>query len=317
MDTVVACSTPFGSSALSVVRISGPKTKSFIDSLQKKTRKIKHNTPFLSSFLDKDGVVFDEGIINVFFGPNSYTGEDLAEVSCHGNPIIVDQIISLACDFGCRTADPGEFTKKAYLSGKLDIAQAESVASLIASRSLEGTKITYKNLGGELSANISSSKDVLISVVGEIEFNLDISEEGLQPNLFKKSFKKISLLKNKMEDALSGFNKTRESRLFKSNFEYLIKSFFVILKSITLYRRKLLFKILLVLSIPGFLLFSRFFITYFSQGYNAGNLQSLIVGTFYLVILFLIYILIFQYISYVKMNTKLMQIEYKAKHKKY
>ena len=116
---------------------------------------------------------------------------------------------------------------------------------------------------------------------------------------------------------LSGFNKTRESRLFKSNFEYLIKSFFVILKSITLYRRKLLFKILLVLSIPGFLLFSRFFITYFSQGYNAGNLQSLIVGTFYLVILFLIYILIFQYISYVKMNTKLMQIEYKAKHKKY
>ncbi len=208
MDTVVACSTPFGSSALSVVRISGPKTKSFIDSLQKKTRKIKHNTPFLSSFLDKDGVVFDEGIINVFFGPNSYTGEDLAEISCHGNPIIVDQIISLACDFGCRTADPGEFTKKAYLSGKLDIAQAESVASLIASRSLEGTKITYKNLGGELSANISSSKDVLISVVGEIEFNLDISEEGLQPNLFKKSFKKISLLKNKMEDALSGFKKT-------------------------------------------------------------------------------------------------------------
>ena len=114
----------------------------------------------------------------------------------------------MACDFGCRTADPGEFTKKAYLSGKLDITQAESVASLISSRSLEGTKITYKNLGGELSANISSSKDVLISVVGEIEFNLDISEEGLQPNLFKKSFKKISLLKNKMEDALSGFKKT-------------------------------------------------------------------------------------------------------------
>ena len=113
---------------------------------------------------------------------------------------------------------------------------------------------------------------------------------------------------------LSGFNKTRESRLFKSNFEYLIKSFFVILKSITLYRRKLLFKFVSFIN-TGFL-FSRFFI-HFSQGYNVGNLQSLIVGTFYLVILFLIYILIFQYISYVKMNTKLMQIEYKAKHKKY
>lgn len=116
---------------------------------------------------------------------------------------------------------------------------------------------------------------------------------------------------------LSGFNKTRESRLFKSNFEYIVKSFFVIVKSITLYRRKLLFKILLVLSVPGFILFSRFFITYFNQGYNTGNLQSLIVGTFYLIILFLIYILIFQYISYVKMNTKLLQIEYIPKHKKY
>ena len=208
MDTVVACSTPFGSSALSVVRVSGPKTKGFIGSLQKKTKKIKHNSPFLSSFLDKDGAVFDEGIVNVFFGPNSYTGEDLAEISCHGNPIIVDQLISLACDFGCRTADPGEFTKRAYLNGKIDIAQAESVASLISSRSLDGAKTTYKNLGGKLSANISSSKKSLISVVGEIEFNLDISEESLQPNLFKKSAKKILLLKNKMDSALSGFKKT-------------------------------------------------------------------------------------------------------------
>tara|TARA_B100000427_G_scaffold75005_1_gene61113 strand:+ start:3736 stop:5031 length:1296 start_codon:yes stop_codon:yes gene_type:complete len=208
VDTVVACSTPFGSSALSVVRVSGPKTKGFINSLQKKTKKIKHNSPFLSSFLDKDGAIFDEGIINVFFGPNSYTGEDLAEISCHGNPIIVDQLISLACDFGCRTADPGEFTKRAYLNGKIDIAQAESVASLISSRSLDGAKTTYKNLGGKLSANISSSKESLISVVGEIEFNLDISEESLQPNLFKKSAKKILLLKNKMDSALSGFKKT-------------------------------------------------------------------------------------------------------------
>ena len=102
MDTVVACSTPFGSSALSVVRVSGPKTKSFILSLQKKPKKIKHNSPFLASFFDEDGAVFDEGIINVFLGPSSYTGEDLAEISCHGNPIIVDRLISLACAFGCR-----------------------------------------------------------------------------------------------------------------------------------------------------------------------------------------------------------------------
>ena len=208
MDTVVACSTPFGSSALSVVRVSGPKTKSFILSLQKKPKKIKHNSPFLASFFDEDGAVFDEGIINVFLGPISYTGEDLAEISCHGNPIIVDRLISLACAFGCRLAEPGEFTKRAYLNDKVDISQAEAVASLISSRSLDGTKLTYKNLGGELSAKVSSIKKEIISVVGELEFNLDISEEDLQPNLFKRCSQKILLLKDGLDLALKGYKKT-------------------------------------------------------------------------------------------------------------
>jgi len=208
VDTVVACSTPFGSSALSVVRVSGPKTKSFILSLQKKPKKIKHNSPFLASFFDEDGAVFDEGIINVFLGPSSYTGEDLAEISCHGNPIIVDRLISLACAFGCRLAEPGEFTKRAYLNDKVDISQAEAVASLISSRSLDGTKLTYKNLGGELSAKVSSIKKEIISVVGELEFNLDISEEDLQPNLFKRCSQKILLLKDGLDLALKGYKKT-------------------------------------------------------------------------------------------------------------
>ena len=208
MDTVVACSTPFGSSALSVVRVSGPKTKSFILSLQKKPKKIKHNSPFLASFFDEDGAVFDEGIINVFLGPSSYTGEDLAEISCHGNPIIVDRLISLACAFGCRLAEPGELTKRAYLNDKVDISQAEAVASLISSRSLDGTKLTYKNLGGELSAKVSSIKKEIISVVGELEFNLDISEEDLQPNLFKRCSQKILLLKDGLDLALKGYKKT-------------------------------------------------------------------------------------------------------------
>ena len=208
MDTVVACSTPFGSSALSVVRVSGPKTKNFILSLQKKPKKIKHNSPFLASFFDKDGAVFDEGIINVFLGPSSYTGEALAEISCHGNPIIVDRLISLACAFGCRLAEPGEFTKRAYLNDKVDISQAEAVASLISSRSLDGTKLTYKNLGGELSAKVSSIKKEIISVVGELEFNLDISEEDLQPNLFKRCSQKILLLKDGLDLALKGYKKT-------------------------------------------------------------------------------------------------------------
>ena len=208
MDTVVACSTPFGSSAIAIVRISGPKVKKIISLLQKKEKNFKHNTPFLSPLLDEDLSVFDEALINVFFGPSSYTGEDLAEISSHGNPIIIEKIISLSCLYGCRVAEPGEFTKRAYLNNKMDLSQAEAVSSLIASKSLAGTKLSYKNLGGELADQILSIKNNIISTIGEFEFNLDISEEDLQPNLIKNSIKKIHALEKRLGLSLKGFKKT-------------------------------------------------------------------------------------------------------------
>ena len=208
MDTVVACSTPFGSSAIAIVRISGPKVKKVVSLLQKKEKKFKHNTPFLSPLLDEDLSVFDEALINIFFGPSSYTGEDLAEISSHGNPIIIEKIISLSCLYGCRVAEPGEFTKRAYLNNKMDMSQAEAVSSLIASKSLAGTKLSYKNLGGELADQILSIKNNIISTIGEFEFNLDISEEDLQPNLIKNSIKKIHALEKRLGLSLEGFKKT-------------------------------------------------------------------------------------------------------------
>ena len=208
MDTGVACSTPFGSSAIAIVRISGPKVKKIISLLQKKEKNFKHNTPFLSPLLDEDLSVFDEALINVFFGPSSYTGEDLAEISSHGNPIIIEKIISLSCLYGCRVAEPGEFTKRAYLNNKMDMSQAEAVSSLIASKSLAGTKLSYKNLGGELADQILSIKNNIISTIGEFEFNLDISEEDLQPNLIKNSIKKIHALEKRLGLSLEGFKKT-------------------------------------------------------------------------------------------------------------
>ena len=208
MDTVVACSTPFGSSAIAIVRISGPKVKKVVSLLQKKEKNFKHNTPFLSPLLDEDLSVFDEALINIFFGPSSYTGEDLAEISSHGNPIIIEKIISLSCLYGCRVAEPGEFTKRAYLNNKMDMSQAEAVSSLIASKSLAGTKLSYKNLGGELADQILSIKNNIISTIGEFEFNLDVSEEDLQPNLIKNSIKKIHALEKRLGLSLEGFKKT-------------------------------------------------------------------------------------------------------------
>ena len=205
MSTIVACSTPFGSSGIAVVRLSGDNSHSIVSSLIGFSKKKKHNSPKLYTLLDSDGSAFDEAVINFLFGPNTYTGEDLVEINLHGNPIIIQKTISLCCFLGAEIARGGEFTRRAYMNNKLDVSQAEAVASLISSKSLLGAKLSYKNLSGSLLENILSIKDRVISVIGRLEFNLDISEEDLQPNLIKNSIKEVGSVIKKVSSAINSF----------------------------------------------------------------------------------------------------------------
>ena len=131
------------------------------------------------------------------------------EISCHGNPKIVSKIIDLSVDAGSRLAEAGEFTKTAFLNGKLDLSEAEAVASVIHSLSLAGVKAGIKNLRGGLSKEIFSIKSSLVSVVANLEFNLDISEEDLQPNLLKNSEKTILEIIKKLNACILSFKETR------------------------------------------------------------------------------------------------------------
>ena len=207
MNTVIACSTPFGSSGIAIVRLSGKDSHKIISSLLKSPIKIKkHNTPTLCGLVDVDGLVFDEAVINFLFGPNTYTGEDLVEINLHGNPVIIQKTIDLCCSFGAEIAAGGEFTKRAYINNKLDMSQAESVASLISSKSILGAKLSYKNLKGSLLKNILFVKNKIISSVGQIEFNLDISEEDLQPNLVSENLAAVGVCIKKLSSAVENFS---------------------------------------------------------------------------------------------------------------
>ena len=207
MGTVVACSTPFGSSGIAVVRITGSESHKITSLLIKDIiKKKEHNSPSLFSLMDVDGFVYDEAVVNFLFGPNTYTGEDLVEINLHGNPVIIEKTIALCCSYGATPAHGGEFTKRAYLNGKIDMSQAESVASLISSKSILGAKLSYKNLKGSLLKNILEIKNKIISIVGQIEFNLDISEEDLQPNLISDSIKTIDNCINALNQATENFN---------------------------------------------------------------------------------------------------------------
>ena len=211
-DTIVAPATPPGYGGISIVRISGSLSTKLAKQICKKRSSFSHRRPTLSSVYNSAGEIMDDAVFTFFENPHSYTGEDVLEISCHGNPIIVDQIVSTVCGLGARLADPGEFTKRAFLNGKLDLVQAESVSKLIESRSIEAANINSKILSGSLSKKLNTIRESIAGVLAELEFEFDISEnESLIPNLISKSH---NIIKNNILACKNLVASYVEGRLF-------------------------------------------------------------------------------------------------------
>ena len=192
-DTIVAPATPPGYGGISVVRTSGSLSTKLSQQICKRRSSFSPRRPTLSSVYNTAGEIIDNAVLTFFEGPHSYTGEDVLEISCHGNPVIVDQIVSAVCSFGARLADPGEFTKRAFLNGRLDLIQAESVSKLIESRSAEAANVNSRILAGALSKKLNTIKESIVCVLAELEFEFDISEnESVLPELVDNSFKVIN-----------------------------------------------------------------------------------------------------------------------------
>ncbi len=146
-----------------------------------------------------------ETVVTCYKNPNSYTGEDLVEISCHGNPVIVDKIIRSACDLGARIAEPGEFTRRAFINGKLDLVQAEAVAGLIHAQSTHSSRANLHLLKGELSQKLIDLRQRIIQLLAGIEFELDISEDDLDPELVPRSVGIIETLISEVSYLLSTY----------------------------------------------------------------------------------------------------------------
>ena len=192
-DTIVAPSTPHGYGGLAVVRMSGDGALRIANQLLPKTNTAPLINRFATTLLavTPDGDPLDDVVVTLFSGPNSYTGEDIIEISCHGSPAIVSSVVSFCVDFGCRIAEPGEFTRRAYLNGKLDLIQAESVASLIHSRSLDAAKLNVRMVRGSLSNKLINLREKLIDALSLLEFELDVSEDEVDAERLKAA---LSLL---------------------------------------------------------------------------------------------------------------------------
>lgn len=180
-DTIVALSTPQGIGAIGVIRLSGTQAWQIVNRLFPSKDILRQATHTLHvGFLKHNDQVLDEAVVALFKGPRSYTGEDVVELSCHGSPYILEQVINACVTEGARMAKPGEFTQRAFLNGKLDLTQAEAVADLIASNSAAAHHTALHNIRGGFSAVLKDLRDELIQFSALIELELDFSQEDVE-----------------------------------------------------------------------------------------------------------------------------------------
>jgi tRNA modification GTPase len=181
--TIAAIATPIGEGGISVIRISGKKAIEIVDIFFKGKEKLsssKSHTAHYGTFSDKAGEAIDEVVVTLFRTPHSYTSEDVVEISCHGGIFVTKRILGEITASGARLAEPGEFTKRAFLNGRIDLAQAEAVADLISSHSELSRKASLAQLQGSLSRQMSEIRRQLVDICSKLELEIDFSEENIE-----------------------------------------------------------------------------------------------------------------------------------------
>ena len=210
-DTIIALATPAGVGAISVIRLSGENAINIVDANfksiknDKSLKKQKTHSIHLGHIIKND-IVLDEVLVSVFKNPTSYTGENVVEISCHGSSFIQQEIIQLFLQKGCRMADNGEFTMRAFLNGKMDLSQAEAVADVIASNSAASHQMAIQQMRGGITNELKELRKKLLDFAALIELELDFSGEDVEfadRTQFKKLVAKITFVLKRLIDSFS------------------------------------------------------------------------------------------------------------------
>lgn len=188
-DTIAAISTPIGEGALAVIRISGPDALRIANTIFKPAghkESLPPRTLVYGRMVEEDGKVLDRGLLAIFPAPASYTGENMAELHCHGGILVSAQILQEILRLGARAAAPGEFTRRAFLNGKMDLTQAEAVMDVIRARTPASLKAAEEQLSGRLGREIEAIRVQLLQTVAHLEAYIDFPEEDIDPHTDQK-----------------------------------------------------------------------------------------------------------------------------------
>ncbi len=200
-DTICAIATAHGVGGIAIVRLSGDKSLQIAHTITKNNL-LKPRYASLCDLFDQNDTLIDESLVIYFKNPHSFTGEDIVEFQCHGGFITAQRILDASLAFGARLANPGEFTKRAVLNGKMDLAQAEAIAKLIESKSIDSAKILTKQMKGQLSHFVEDLRDKLIEILAFVEVNIDYAEEDLPQDLLNQITQKLQYIKTTLSQAL-------------------------------------------------------------------------------------------------------------------
>ena len=176
-DTIAAIATPPGRGGIGIVRVSGPKARAIAETVTQRTLKPRY--AHYGPFYGEDGTVLDEGIVLFFPGPHSFTGEDVLELQGHGGPVVLQWLLERVVTLGARLAEPGEFSRRAFLNDKLDLTQAEAIVDLINASTEQAAKSALKSLQGEFAAAVDALVDGLIQLRLYVEAAIDFPEEEI------------------------------------------------------------------------------------------------------------------------------------------
>ena len=210
-DTIAAIATAPGRGGVGVIRVSGSSLLPFSLALTGKTPKPRYAT--LADFKASDGSTIDSGLLLYFPDPNSFTGEDVLELQGHGGPVVMQMLLARCLDLGARLAEPGEFSRRAFLNGKIDLAQAEAVADLIDAATTSAARSAVRSLQGEFSKAIHSLTDELINLRMLVEATLDFPEEDIDFLKAANAFGRLETLQLKLAEV---FDRAGQGKLLQS-----------------------------------------------------------------------------------------------------
>jgi tRNA modification GTPase len=199
-DVIAAVATPAGRGGIGIVRISGPDLAAWAEPLL--GRPFTPRTAMRATFRDASGATLDDGIALFFPAPRSYTGEDVLELQGHGGPVVVAMILRRALELGARLAEPGEFTRRAFLNGRMDLAQAEAVADVIDASTEAAARSALRSLGGEFSRQVRALVDRLIELRMLVEAGLDFPEEEIDPVHRTDIDARLATLRSALDDVV-------------------------------------------------------------------------------------------------------------------